>query len=232
MNTMIPIQQRLSIKTAPINQALHQVECDLRVAIPCIVVANPQGNPFNPGGPTAGADGKPLAPTVSVQPAIQEVILVNAVRTPTTLPILDDVPILLPRAGGFSLTFPIAIGDECMVVFQDMGIDNWWQSGGVQPQPSGKLYRHDIGDAVAIFGVASNPRALANYSTTSAQLRSDDGGTVLDLIGGKITIKADAVELNGALELTGTVIPASGYPTNALEITINGVPYKLLLQAG
>jgi hypothetical protein len=221
MNTMIPIQQRLSIKTAPINQALHQFECDLRVAIPCIVVANQNGDAFNAS-----------LQTVSVQPAIQEVILVNAIRTPTTLPILDDVPILLPRAGGFSLTFPIAIGDECMVVFQDMGIDNWWQSGGVKPQPSGKLYRHDIGDAVAIFGVASNPRALAGYSTTSAQLRSDDGSTVLDLIGGKITVKADAVELNGALELTGTVIPASGYPTNALEITINGTPYRLLLQAG
>ncbi len=142
MNTMIPIQHRLSVKTAPINQALHQFECDLRVAIPCIVVANQDGLPFNVE-----------LQTVSVQPAIQEVILNNAVRTPTTLPILDDVPFCVPRAGGWSLTLPIAVGDECLVVFQDMAIDNWWQSGGVQPQPDGKLYRHDIGDAIAIFGI-------------------------------------------------------------------------------
>lgn len=228
MNSMLPIQHRLSVRSAAINQSLHQFECDLRVAIPCLVVANQNGDPFNA-----------TLQTVSVQPAIQEVILVNAIRTPTTLPILDDVPILIPRSGGFSLTFPIAIGDECLVIFQDMGIDNWWQSGGIQPQPDGKLYRHDIGDAVAIFGVASNPRALSEYSTTGAQLRSDDGETVIDLTEGQITmtantviVDADTLDLTGALRLSGSPVVATGEPTNALEITIGGAPYKILLQAG
>lgn len=183
-NTMIPIQHRLSIKAAPINQALHQFECDLRVAIPCIVVENPAGNPFNAE-----------LQTVSVQPTIQEVILVNALRTPMSLPILDDVPICFPRAGGWSLTLPIAVGDECMVVFQDMAIDNWWQSGGVQAQPDGKLYRHDIGDAIAIFGISSNPKVLANYSTSSAQLRSDDGTVIIDLAEAGITVTTPAMKV-------------------------------------
>lgn len=177
--TMIPIQHRLSIRSAPIFQALHQFECGLRVAMPAIVVANQAGDPFNA-----------QLQTVSVQPAIQEVMRLNAVPTLTNLPILDDVPIAVARAGGWSLTLPIAIGDECLVVFTDMAMDIWWQNGGIQKQPDGKLYRHDIGDGIAIFGLGSNPRALANYSTSSAQLRSDDGTVVIDLAAAGITVTA------------------------------------------
>ncbi|MGI8770932.1 MAG: Gp138 family membrane-puncturing spike protein [Acidobacteriaceae bacterium] len=36
------------------------------------------------------------------------------------MPILADVPIFLPSAGGFTLTMPIMPGDECEVVFSDM----------------------------------------------------------------------------------------------------------------
>lgn len=175
-NVMIPIQQRLGIHTAPIDQALHQFECDLRVSIPAIVVS------FD-------ADRQ----VVSVQPAIKELMRVNAVLTPTTLPILDDVPIVLPCGGGLSLTFPIQPGDECDLVFSDMAFDLWWQSGGVQQQPDGKLYRHDIGDAKAHFGLRNQTRVLENYSTSSAQLRTDDGTVILDIAAAGITATAPAM---------------------------------------
>lgn len=180
--SMIPVQNRLKVAAAPIFQALHQFECDLRVAIPAIVVS------FDA-----------TKQTVSVQPAVQEVILVNAVSTITTIPILDDVPVCIPRAGGFSLTLPISPGDECLLVFADMSFDQWHEAGGVQKQPDGNLYRHDIGDAIAIFGISSQPRALANYSTDSAQLRSDDGAIVIDIAPEGVTITAPAV----AIEATG-----------------------------
>jgi len=181
---LVSVQDRLSIKSAPIRLALHQFECDLRVAIPGIVVANQDGDPFN-------ADLQ----TVSVQPSVQEVLRVKAIPTLTTLPILDDVPFVFPNAGGWNLTFPIAIGDECLVIFADMAFDIWWQNGGIQKQPDGALYRHDIGDGIAIFGLRSNPRALQNYSLTSAQLRSDDGTVLVDLADAGITITAPSIKL-------------------------------------
>lgn len=181
---MLPIQYRLKIGSAPTRLALKQFGCELRVAMPAIVVPNPNGDPFDEN-----------AQTVSVQPAVMEVIREDAVPTITQLPILDDVPFSIPRAGGWSLTMPIAVGDECLLVFSDMAFDHWWESGGVQKQPDGILYRHDIGDAMAIFGVTSKPRALANYSTSSAQLRSDDGTVVIDLTAGQITITAPAVNI-------------------------------------
>jgi hypothetical protein len=169
---MIPIQHRMHVATAPIRLALKQAGCEMRVAIPGIIVANPEGDAFNP-----------TKLTVSVQPAIREVMRVAAIPTPIALPILDDVPFSIPRSGGFALTLPIKIDDECLVVFSDMAFDHWWQSGGLQNQPEGKLYRHDIGDGIAILGVASNPSALklVDYSTNSAQLRSDDGTIIVDI---------------------------------------------------
>lgn len=191
--TMIPIQHRMKVAAAPIFQALHQFECELRVAMPAIVVS------FDPGGPTAGPGGTPKAPTVSVQPSVQEVILENGVENIKTIDILDDVPVSIYGGGGFSFTLPIKPGDECLVVFADMAFDHWFESGGIQKQPDGKLYRHDIGDAIAIFGLKSSPNALANYSTSSAQLRSDDGTVIIDIAETGITVTAPAV----TVEATG-----------------------------
>ncbi|MGC8050122.1 Gp138 family membrane-puncturing spike protein, partial [Salmonella enterica] len=78
-----------------------------------------------------------------------------------------------------SMTFPVAQGDECLVVFASRCIDSWWQSGGIQEQA--ELRMHDLSDGFAILGFRSQPRALSNISTTSAQLRSDDGATFIDL---------------------------------------------------
>ena len=224
-NIMIPIQQRLSIQTAPIDQSLHQFECDLRVSIPAIVVS------FDA-----------VRQVVSVQPAIKELMRVNAVLTPTTLPILDDVPIVLPCGGGFSLTFPIKPGDECDLVFSDMAFDLWWQSGGVQQQPDGKLYRHDIGDAKAHFGLRNQKRVLANYSTSSAQLRSDDGTVAITLTGSTVKIVAPSVQIgdggsaaalmtnNFLLYWTTNILPflqSKGYagplpPLNSITTVVEG----------
>lgn len=194
--SMLPIQHRLSVRSAPIDLALHQFECDFRCHIPAVVVENQDGNAFNP-----------QKMTVSVQPTIKEVIRVGAVPTITTLPILDDVPIKIPTGGGWSLTFPIKIGDECELSFQDMAIDLWWQNGGVQKQPDGVLYRHNIGDAIAEFGVRSVPNVIPNYSTTSAQLRSDDGSVVVDLAMEGIKITAPiikAIKKNGTAQFLMT----------------------------
>lgn len=191
--SVIPIQHRLRVSSSAILLGLKQALCDTRVAIPAVVVANRSGQSFDS-----------TKQTVSVQPVIQEVMRVAGVSTPISLPVLDEVPFQMPRAGGWTLTMPPAIGDECLVVFSDMAFDHWWQSGGVQQQPDGKLYRHDIGDGIAIMGITSNPRALSNYSTTSAQLRSEDGSVVIDLAAGRITLNAAAIS---ALSGSGTALP-------------------------
>jgi hypothetical protein len=180
-------------------RALKQFGYKLRVSMTAIVVS------FDP-----------VRQVVSVQPSVREVMLNNAVPTVETLPILDDVPIVLPMAGGMSLTLPIAPGDECDLVFNDMAFDEWWQSGGVQNQPDGVKFRHDIGDAKAHFGMRSQPRVLENYSTASMQLRTDDGLTVIDVAQGVLTLTAAQVSIvSAAIALGPSGGSAQGLVTKA-----------------
>ncbi len=160
---------------------MDTVSANLRVAMPGIIQS------FNA-----------TEQTVVVQLAVRERIKQPDLSFKwVQIPLLVDVPIVVPRAGGFSLTLPVAQGDECLVIFADTIIDGWWANGGVQNQPEKR--RHDLSDGFAILGVWSQPRVITNYSTTSAQLRSDDGTTYISLAPGEIDLVATTVKVNGTV---------------------------------
>ena len=135
------------------------------------------------------------AATVTVQPAIQgQVRLQDGTWKNVNLPLLPDVPVVFPHGGGVTLTFAIAAGDEVLVVFASRCIDGWWQDGGVQPPLDKRM--HDMSDGFAIPGPFSQKRRIGNISTNSAQLRSNDGGTVVELASGRVRIKAASVTVD------------------------------------
>lgn len=99
------------------------------------------------------------------------------------LPILPDVPVVFPGGGGFALTFPVAAGDECLVVFASRCIDAWWQSGGVGEPMEPRM--HDLSDGFALVGVRSQARRLSPaVDSGNVQLRSDDGKTFVEMTPG------------------------------------------------
>ena len=118
--------------------------------------------------------------TCEVQPAIQgKVQNEDGSVSVVNLPLLLDCPVVFPRGGGCSLTFPIKAGDECLVVFADRAIDFWWQSGGVQPPAETRM--HDLSDGFVLVGPYSQPQVLSGVSTSAVQLRSDDGQAFFEL---------------------------------------------------
>ncbi len=135
------------------------------------------------------------------------------------LPLLLDVPLIFPRGGGYSLTFPVAAGDECFFLIADRAIDSWWQSGGVQ-RPT-ELRMHDLSDAFALVGPYSQPQRLSGVSTSSVQLRSNDAtisldinhatGTATLLAPTSVILQTPLVQITGALQVlnTGSVAVAS-----------------------
>lgn len=137
--------------------------------------------------------------TVSVKLAIREKINTDGDERWVDIPLLVDVPIIVPRAGGYILTLPIQPGDECLVVFGDMCIDAWWQSGGVQNQI--ECRRHDLSDGFAILGCWSQPRVIPSYSTSSAQLRNESGSAYVEISGNNINIVA-----GGTVNIRGEVV--------------------------
>jgi hypothetical protein len=117
----------------------------------------------------------------------------------TEIPVLRDVPLCFPGGGGFSLTFPVTVGDECLVVFASRAIDAWWAYGGVLPQADTRV--HDLSDGFAFVGVKSKPHVIPSISTSAVQLRSNDGSTYLEVAVGSVNVSTGA---------SGTFTAASG----------------------
>lgn len=140
----------------------------------------------------AGEEGL-RSPTVNIIIAQQQVTSTTAdgSQTLAEYPELREVPVIFPCGGGFTLTFPIAAGDECLVLFNDRELDNWLLNGAGLPPSTGRL--HDLADAVALVGLRSNPRALADISTSSVQLRSDDGENFVEVNSSGIKVHAGTV---------------------------------------
>ncbi|WP_346828422.1 Gp138 family membrane-puncturing spike protein [Serratia inhibens] len=122
----------------------------------------------------------PETVTCVVQPAVKGYESDDAgKKSSLSLPLLVDVPVIFPRGGGVTLTFPVKAGDECLLVFSDRCIDFWWQNGGVQESVDSRM--HDLSDAFAIVGPQSQVQKISDISTSAAQFRSDDGSTYLEI---------------------------------------------------
>jgi hypothetical protein len=149
--------------------------------------------------------------------------------------LLQDVPIVFPSAGGMSLTFPIAAGDEVLVVFASRCIDSWWQNGGFENKPI-EYRMHDLSDGFAIPGPKSVPKAINGISTTDVQLRNLTGTTFLSIgADGKIgfqntttSLNLLLTNLNMALSTFGT---ACGSATSVADIAAAGTALTTALTA-
>lgn len=120
-----------------------------------------------------------------------------------TMPIIADVPVVWPRAGGASLTFPVVRGDTVLVIFADQAIERFLASG--RETAPGDLRRHALTDAIAIPG-------LISFNTGSLSTNNDDvlltykGAEIRITGGGEITMKAPTVRIDGDVSVTGDVV--------------------------
>ena len=147
----------------------------------------------------------------------------DGTRELTQLPVLSDCPIHHMGGGGVTVTHPHKEGDEGIALFCGRSLDAWHQQGGIQSQVDARM--HSLSDAIYIPGIRSTPRKLENVSTTSTQMRSDDGKHMFDLHpkngpsmaadGGKHTI---AVNPQSGIALK-TAMAMSIDATKGLEVT-------------
>lgn len=126
---------------------------------------------------------------------------------------LQDIPVIFPRGGGFSLTFPVAEGDECLLLFASRCLDGWWQLGGVQKQL--ELRMHNLSDALCLPGPTSQPRVLPSISADSVQLRSDDGAAYVEVKEGHIV----NIVGPGGINLTAGTAQIQMDPTGKITAT-------------
>ncbi|CNL24378.1 phage baseplate assembly protein V [Yersinia frederiksenii] len=130
----------------------------------------------------------------------------------TNLSVLTSVPVVFPRGGGITMTFPIKSGDECLLVFGDRCIDFWHQSGDIQEPVDER--QHDLSDAFAIIGPQSQAKKISGISTSAAQFRSDDGSTYFEI---NPTTQKIKIVAPGGLDI---VTPKAEF---SAEVLVNGL---------
>lgn len=162
--------------------------------------------------------------TANVQPSIKAKLKgKDGTWEDVQLPQCLDCPILWPGGGNFQLTFPLAQGDEGLIIFASRCIDAWWQSGGVQPQA--ELRMHDLSDGFFIPAQLSQSKAPSTTpSSNTVQLRSLDGASFIEMAGGNVVnIKASGgINLTGNVSITGTV-HATGNVTSDVDVKAGAI---------
>lgn len=109
-------------------------------------------------------------------------------------PVLKEVPVVVLGGGNSHITFPISKGDQCLVLFNDYELDQWWVSN--ESRPSEFRREHDISDGIALVGIHSLVDLIQGYSSF-VELKYSDSS--------KITL-GDTLEIdNGTINLNGNV---------------------------
>lgn len=86
-------------------------------------------------------------------------------------PLLADVPVYFPGGGAGNLTFPVAEGDECLLVINGRDIDRWHVTGDNEAGCQ-SMRLHALTDAIAFVGVRSIPNSLLNFQMDRAALNN------------------------------------------------------------
>lgn len=163
-------EERVEDIYAVMRYAMEGLRTEIQTSIPAIIQS------FDPDKRTCTA-----------QPAIRyQMTNYDNTKKWVTLPIIVDIPVIFPSGGGYTLTFPIKQGDECLLVFASRCIDAWWYSSGVQNQDDIRF--HDYSDGFALVGVNSRPKVIPNISTNSVQLRADSGADYIEIANDKINV--------------------------------------------
>jgi len=140
-------------------------------------------NNLHTAAPATILSFNPETQTATVQPSFSREFLQFDGSEETTVslksPVIENVPVCYPRGGGFSITFPVKSGDECLLIYTERSLDNWHSKGGEGLPISTR--KHDLSDAVALVGVSSGPNKIANYDNEKFTIKSDSDDVVLSI---------------------------------------------------
>lgn len=142
--------------------------------------------------------------TVDVQPSIMgQVQREDMLWDDVVMPLCIHCPAIFPFGSLGGVTFPVSVGDECLLVFASRCIDGWWEQGGVAKQAEYRM--HDLSDGFAVLGVASKPKRMAAYQPGKIELRDATRSSYmsLDPATGQIDVKTSLLRVEGPAQFVG-----------------------------
>lgn len=163
-----------------LHQLLDKVKANVSTNTNCIKIG--QVESFNPENQTV---------SVTIQHKISRTDAYGN-RVLFDYPLLKDLPVVVLGGGNSHITFPISKGDQCLVLFNDYEIDQWWVSK--EPRPSEFRREHDISDGFALVGVHSLVDLIQGYSQYIDLHYSADSNII---VGDTVEVNNSTINLNG-----------------------------------
>lgn len=180
-------------------------------------------------------------PSADVQPLLKRTyVREGGEREVVTLPVISRAPVVYPRGGGWSQTWPLAPGDLVLLLVAERSLDRWSASAdGAEVSPADPR-RHDLSDAVVLAGIAPwrrapvvDPAAMVlrrepaeGETGPHAEVRLQPDGQVLLGEGAVLGVarEGDQVQIDAttAPDLYALLNAASGLTGVAVPSTITG----------
>lgn len=192
---------RFSTQDQQLREMIERAMSQLNTAMPGVIKS------FNTANQTA-----------TVQPGIK-LKWANGDGTFTyyEMPLIVNVPLVFPCAGGFAVTLPVAVDDPCLLIFSQRSIDNWLQLGGVQPpeQNTQGARHHSLTDAMAIVGIAPYNASWGSWNAGGIEVRDRARNVRCSILTDKaemafgetmITLDASGGKLTGTWKLNDIVL--------------------------
>jgi hypothetical protein len=174
MATLSNIEQSLVPSEPELIDLLNLFEKKIRLNLNCHHIGTIQS--FDPSDQTASATINYTKTFFTVNPETGLYI-----STTQDFPIISQAPVIVLGGATTALTFPIATGDECLVLFNDRDLDNWFTGGTGSPNATARL--HSFSDALIIVGLRSMNNSLENYDSIRALLRAGDTANSITAVG-------------------------------------------------
>jgi hypothetical protein len=123
-------------------------------------------------------------------------------------PLLVQCPVFILSGGDSYVSMPVTSGDQCIILFNDRDIDNWYYQGVVDVPATARA--HNISDGIALVGV----RNLVTATPTSI------GSVLIDAGSKTIAFKNDLANFKVLLDSTLDTLAG-------LTVQVGPTPYPL-----
>lgn len=163
-----------------------------------------------------------LKNVVSIAPLFKRELASGAV---VEYPLLTDCPFFILSGGSSAVLIPPAVGDTCLVLFNDRDFDRWFLSG--EKLTPNTRRTHSLSDGFALIGV----RSLTDVVTITAgvteiaagtnKFKASGVGAEINATTGKVSLKNALGNMKATLDaildqlaLTTTTVEGSLVPIN------------------
>ncbi len=142
-------------------------------------------------------------------------------------PIIIDVPLIVIGGGTARITFPVSPGDQCLLLFNDRDIDNWYNGSTTSENATARL--HAFSDAVALIGPNNLNTVIENYDAIRAIITNGTAKSGINPQENKLTLTNGSISLNDVLQDLCTEIKNLIVAINTLKVTgvLPGSPIQL-----